>query len=140
VERLQGESKALQRTIRGLQEQLAVHEAAALVARGERVGDSVIVVEALEGWDAVGLKALASAAAAAEPHAVVALFSTTSPAVVVVARGKNTSVDAAAVLKSLVAKYGGKGGGKADFAQGGGLVGSSAQLVTAAKDLFGRHS
>jgi alanyl-tRNA synthetase len=139
VERLQGESKALQRTIRGLQEQLAVHEAAALVARGERVGDSVVVVEALEGWDAVGLKALASAAAAAEPHAAVALFSTTSPAVVVVARGKDASVDAAAVLKSLVAKFGGKGGGKADLAQGGGLVGSATDFTQLARDLLRRR-
>lgn len=139
VERLQSESKTLQRTIRGLQEQLAVHEAATLVARGERVGDHVLIVETLDGWDAAGLKALAVAAAATEPRAAVALFSATSPALVVVAKGKDAGVDASAVLKSLVAKFGGKGGGKPDLAQGGGLLGSATDFTELARDLLRRR-
>jgi alanyl-tRNA synthetase len=79
-----------------------------------------VIVEALEGWDAVGLKALAAAAAAQEPRAVVTLFSTPSPALVVVAKGKSAPGDASAILKQLVARFGGKGGGKPDLAQGGG--------------------
>ena len=129
VERLQGESKTLQRTIRGLQEQLATHEAAALIARGTRTNDRIVIVETREGWDAAGLKAMAAAATAQEPRAAVALFTTTSPALVVVARGKDAPVDASAVLKSLVAKFGGKGGGKPDLAQGGGLVGAAQELT-----------
>ena len=35
-----------------------------------------MIVEALEGWDAQGLKAIAAAATAAQPNAVVALFTT----------------------------------------------------------------
>ena len=136
VERLQGESKTLQRTIRGLQEQLATHEASALVARGVRAGDRVVIVEALEGWDAVGLKSLAAAAAAQEPRAAVALFSTASPALVVVARGKEAAVDASGVLRSLVAKFGGKGGGKPDLAQGGGLTGAAQELTDVARSLL----
>ena len=49
------------------------------------------------------------------------LFTTTTPALVVVARGASANVDAGAVLKQLTAKFGGKGGGKPDLAQGGGL-------------------
>ena len=130
IERLQEDAKALQRTIRGFQEKAAAHEAGALLAKGH------VVVEALEGWDAQGLKAIAAAATAAQPEAVVALFTRTTPAQVVVARGANARTDASAILKQLAAKFGGKGGGKADLAQGGGLNAGSAELVSAARALI----
>ena len=136
IERLQDESKGLQRNLRGMQEQLAVQEAAALVARGAREGSRVVIAEAIDGWDAQGLKAMAVAAAAAEPAAAIALFTTASPALVVIARGANGGIDAGAVLKALAAKFGGKGGGKPDLAQGGGLTASSAQLVEEARALL----
>jgi alanyl-tRNA synthetase len=136
VERLQDESKALQRNLRGMQEKLAVQEAVALVARGSREGGRVAIAEAIDGWDAQGLKAMAVAAAAAEPTAAIALFTTTTPALVVVARGANGGIDAGAVLKALVAKFGGKGGGKPDLAQGGGLNATPAQLVDEARSLL----
>jgi alanyl-tRNA synthetase len=136
IERLQGEVKTLQRTLRGVQERLAVFEAQALVAKAERVGGRALIVEALDGWDAQALKAMATAAAAAEPAAAVALFTMTTPALVVVARGSACDIDANAVLKGLTARFGGKGGGKPDLAQGGGLSASTADLVGAAKDLL----
>jgi alanyl-tRNA synthetase len=132
IERMQDDTKALQRTIRGFQEKLAVHEAAALLAKG-----STTIVEALDGWDAQGLKGIAAAATAAQPAAVVVLFTTTTPALVVVARGANANVDAGAVLKQLTAKFGGKGGGKPDLAQGGGLNATTAQLIEATRAIVG---
>jgi alanyl-tRNA synthetase len=132
IERMQDEAKAVQRTIRGFQEKLAAHEAAALLAKG-----SPTIVEALDGWDAQGLKGIAAAATVAQPSAVVVLFTTTTPALVVVARGANAGVDAGAVLKQLTAKFGGKGGGKPDLAQGGGLNATSAQLIEAARTIVG---
>jgi len=134
VERMQGDSKAQQRTLRGFQEKLATHEAHALLGK---IGDRAVIVEALDGWDAQGLKAIAVAAAAAEPNAVVALFSTTTPALVVIARGHAATADAGAMLKALVAQFGGKGGGKPDLAQGGGLVASPAELKAATSALIG---
>ncbi len=136
VERMQGDSKAQQRTLRGFQEKLAIHEAHTLLEKAVPSGDQVVVVEALEGWDAQGLKAIAVAAAAERPNAVVALFTMTTPALVVIARGADATPDAGAVLKALVAKFGGKGGGKPDLAQGGGLTGSSAQLMESARALL----
>jgi alanyl-tRNA synthetase len=130
VERMQQEGKALQRTIRGFQEKAAAHEAHALLAKGH------IIVEAIDGWDAQGLKAIAAAATAADPDAVVALFTTTTPAQVVVARGANAKADAGAVLKQLAAKFGGKGGGKPDLAQGGGLNAGSKDLIAAAREIL----
>ena len=136
IERLQSDAKSLQKTIRAQQEQLAVHDANALVARGDKVGDRIIIVDALAGWDALGLKALAAAATHAAPTAVVALFSRSSPAVAVVGRGDDVRVDAGAVLKHLIAKFGGKGGGKPELAQGGGLTGSVDEILAEARRLL----
>jgi alanyl-tRNA synthetase len=136
VERIQQESKSLQRTIRTLQETLATHAAAEMVTRAAPAGDRLVVVEAIEGWDAAGLKALATAAAVREPRAAIALFSSTSPVLAVVAKGRDASIDAAAVLKALVARFGGKGGGKPDLAQGGSLSGSTDELLAMARQLL----
>jgi alanyl-tRNA synthetase len=136
IERLQDESKGLQRTLRGMQEKLAVQEAVALVARGSREDGRIVIAEAIDGWDAQGLKAMAVAAAAVEPAAAIALFTTNTPALVVIARGANGGIDAGAVLKALAAKFGGKGGGKPDLAQGGGLNAPPAQLIEEARSLL----
>lgn len=135
IERLQDENKALQRTVRGAQEKLAVHEAATLVARAERAGDRLVVVETVADLDAAGLKAMA-AAAATHAGAAVVLFSASTPALVVVAAHPAAGIDANATLKALVGKFGGKGGGKPELAQGGGLVGDLAELTAAARALL----
>jgi alanyl-tRNA synthetase len=135
IERLQGENKALARAARGFQEQLATHVAAELIGAGERVGDRVVIARAMDGWDAAGLKAIA-VGLAVHAGTAVAVFSTTAPALVVVARAPDVAVDAAAVLKALVARFGGKGGGKPDLAQGGGLAGDIDDIVAAAKALL----
>jgi alanyl-tRNA synthetase len=137
IERMQAEAKAAQRALRTFQEKLAAHEAQAIVARARRSGGQPIAAEALEGWDPQGLKAIAVAAAAAQPDMVVALFTSSSPAQVVIARGSTATVDASALLKQLTARFGGKGGGKADLAQGGGLAGSPAELVESIYALVG---
>lgn len=126
IERLQDDAKAVQRTLRGFQEKLASHEAVALV---ERSAGKPFIAEAIDGWDAQGIKAIAVAAAAARPDVAVALFTTHTPPQVVVARGARSSIDAGAVLKGLAAQYGGKGGGKSDLAQGGGFNGLAADLI-----------
>ncbi len=135
VERLQGEGKTLQRALRTANEKLAVYEARALVARGTRAGHRLVMAEALPDLDAAGLKAMA-AAAAMEPGAAVALFTASSPALVVVASHPAAGLDAGATVKALVAQFGGKGGGKPDLAQGGGLNASSDALVAAARKLL----
>ncbi len=135
IERLQSENKALGRTVRALQEQLAGHVAAELMTAGIHATGRVVVAQSLDGWDAAGLKAVA-AAVAATPGACAAVFSAATPALVVVARAADVTVDAAAVLKALVSRFGGKGGGKPDLAQGGGLSGDIREIVAAARDLL----
>lgn len=133
IEKMQDEAKAVQRTMRGLQEKLAAHEAQALLAAG-----SSLVVAALDGWDAQGLKAIATAATAANPDAVIALFTTTSPSQVVIARGSNARTDAGALLKQLATQFNGKGGGKPDLAQGGGFTAATSELIAAVKAAVAR--
>jgi alanyl-tRNA synthetase len=135
IERLQDENKALSRSVRTLQEQLGVHVAASLLAGAPRVDGRVVVAQAIDGWEAAGLKAIA-AAVASSPGACAAVFSTSQPALVVVARAADLAVDASTVLKALTARFGGKGGGRPDLAQGGGLVGSVAEIVQAADELL----
>jgi alanyl-tRNA synthetase len=132
IEKMQDEAKALQRVMRGFQEKLAAHEAEALLASGAR-----LVVAALDGWDAHGLKSIATAATAANPEAVIALFTTASPSQVVIARGSKARVDAGALLKQLASQFGGKGGGKPDLAQGGGFAAASTDLIAAVKAAAG---
>jgi alanyl-tRNA synthetase len=136
VERLQGDLKALQRNVTALQEKLAVHEAAALVTKGTLIGGRMVIAEALDGWDAQALKTMAVAAATEQPTAAIALFTTSSPALVVIARGNAAGVDSSAVLKALVTQFGGKGGGRPDLAQGGGLNGTASELLEAVRHLL----
>jgi alanyl-tRNA synthetase len=129
IERLQSDSKEHARTLKRLQERLAAHEADALARSAQQIGDHRVVIASLEGWDAGGLKALASTIAARPGHAAVLIAPTASGSPLVVARAADLALDAAALLRAIVARFGGKGGGKADLAQGGGVV-ATADAIT----------
>jgi alanyl-tRNA synthetase len=134
IERLQNDTKEVRRDLKAAQGRLAGFEAAALAVRATSRGEKKVVVEALEGWDQGGLKTIAAAIVEREGHIVV-LFNTATPAAVVVARSAATAFDSGAAMKALIAKFGGKGGGKADLAQGGGLIGAPDELVAFALTL-----
>ncbi len=120
IEKLQTAGRAQQKAQDALYERLAVHEAASLVAAGQKIGDRTFVGAAVPGWDASGLKKLA-ASAASRPATVAVLLTTESPSLVVIARSQDLTFDTGAVLKKLIERFGGKGGGKGSMAQGGGL-------------------
>ena len=50
-----------------------------------------------------------------------------------VARSAAVTLDAAALFKALVGRFGGKGGGRPELAQGGGLDASSEAILDAAR-------
>ena len=134
IERLQGESRDLKRRIKELQGRLAAHEAEALAARAASTAAGRLVIEAVEGWDANGLKAIAAGIAGRPGHAAV-LFTTPAPSALVVARAADVPLDAAAVLGQLTARFGGKGGGRPELAQGGGLQGTPEEMAAFARSL-----
>ncbi|HEV3216019.1 MAG TPA: DHHA1 domain-containing protein [Vicinamibacterales bacterium] len=133
IEKMQTASRAQQKDRERLQERLAAHEAAALGAKGQSVGHVMLVSEAVSGWDANGLKKLASTIAA-DPGKVAVLISAETPALVVVARSQDVAIDAGAILRKLIERFGGKGGGKGGMAQGGGLAGSAPEILALARD------
>ncbi len=84
--------------------------------------------------DANGLKTLATAVCAAGGFVVV-LVSAASPSLVVVARSSNVTLSAQQLVAALVAQFGGRGGGRPELAQAGGLVGPPDAIVARAKEL-----
>lgn len=132
IERLQGESKEARRQLKDLQTRLAAFEGAALAERAEPHGSLRVVVAVLEGWDQNGLKAITSAIASRPAH-VAALFGMPPPSGVVIARASDAAVDCSAVLKKLIERFGGKGGGRAELAQGGGLRGAPGDFISFAR-------
>ena len=133
IARAQAENKDLRRALRGRTDELAVHEAARLVAAATPAGGVTLVGAAFDGWDAAGLKSLA-AAVAAHPGAVAVCLSATPPLLAAIACSADTSIDAASLLKDLIARFGGKGGGKAALAQGGGLAAEPAAVLAVVRE------
>jgi alanyl-tRNA synthetase len=132
IDRMQTDARELRRQLKDTQTRLAGHEAAALAGRAEPVGSARMVVAALAGWDTNGLKTIAAAIAARPGHLAV-LLGTDVPSALVVARSADVALDSAAILKQLTAQFGGKGGGKPELAQGGGLQGDVAAMLAAAR-------
>ena len=133
IEKLQVAGRTQQKSQEALHERLAVHEASALCASGERIGAATVVATAVTGWDASGLKKLASAMVA-RPGMIAVLMTSESPSLIVVSRSQDLSLDAGAVLRPLLDRFGGKGGGKGAMAQGGGLTGDVPEILSAAKE------
>jgi alanyl-tRNA synthetase len=133
IERLQTDARELRRQLKDLQMRLAGHEAAALADRAESVGSTRMVVAALDGWDTNGLKTIA-AAIAARPGHLALLLSAPAPSAIVIARAPDVALDCAAILKHMTATFGGKGGGRPELAQGGGLQGDVNAMLAAARD------
>jgi len=136
IERIQAENKQTRKTITRLQSELAVHEAARLSEASPVIDGVRRAAHVLDGWDAPGLKAIASSITA-QGTVVAVLVGTASPIAVVVARAAGVDVDANDVLQRLLKRFGGRGGGKPELAQGAGLLGDPHEIVAAARDLLG---
>ena len=132
IERLQNEGRHLKRRVKELQARLATHEAATLAEAAEHHGAVRAVVAALDDWDANGLKIIATAIAERAGYAAVVL-STPPPSALVIARAADLRVDSATILKQMLEQFGGKGGGRPELAQGGGLEGSTDDMIAFAR-------
>jgi alanyl-tRNA synthetase len=130
VERLQTDAKEQKRALVALQNELARWRAVDLVATARTTPTGRLVLRAVDA-DANGLKALA-VAVTREPGLVVVLVSTSAPALIVVARSSDQSASSQQLLSALVDRFGGRGGGKAELAQAGGLGGTPEEILEAA--------
>jgi alanyl-tRNA synthetase len=135
IERVHSEARDLRKQVKELQGKVAVQEAYALLSSAEDVAGGKAVFASLMGWDAAGLKTIASQLAQ-NPGLVVIAVSDTPPLALVVARSPDMKIDAGKLLRQLVERHGGKGGGRPEFAQGGGLTSSARDVLQSARDLL----
>jgi alanyl-tRNA synthetase len=133
IQRMQAEAKDQKRAFAGVQEELARFRAEELAASGEPIGAGRVVLRAIDA-DANGLKALATAVAA-KPGSIVVLVSVSRPVLIVAARSTDvTAVSAQQIVSRLTGQFGGRGGGRPELAQAGGLDGNPDAVLTAARD------
>jgi hypothetical protein len=83
IEKLQSAGRSHQKSQEGLYERLAAHEAASLALSAERIGAVNAVLAPVSGWDANGLKKLASSIAT-KPATIAVLITTEAPMLAVV--------------------------------------------------------
>jgi alanyl-tRNA synthetase len=122
IDRLLSEARDQQRT---------AYRAEELASASEPSTAGRLVLRVVDG-DANALRSLASTIVS-KPGFVVVLVSSARPALVVAARSQDGSVSANDVVKTLTAAFGGRGGGKPDLAQAGGLDGSPEDILAAAR-------
>ena len=135
VERLQTEGKDLRKQIKDFQTRLAAQEADALADTSVATGAVRLAAASLPGWDANGLKTIAARIVERPGHAAV-LVGGPSPAPIVVARAADVPIDSGAVLRALVQRHGGKGGGRPELAQGGGVTAAAEDVLQSARTLL----
>jgi alanyl-tRNA synthetase len=127
IERLQADAKEKRRAMDGLQRDLAGYRADELAAGAEETATCRLVARAVDA-DANGLKALATAIVA-KPGFLVVLVSPFTPALAVIARSADVNVSSQKLLASLIAEFGGRGGGRPELAQGGGLIATPESIL-----------
>ncbi len=136
IERLQAETRERQRSLTALEEELARYRAADLAANAEVTGAGRAVLAAVDkDADASRLKSLASSIVS-RPGYVVVLVSTSRPAVVVAARSQDVSIAVNQLTAALTGRFGGRGGGRPELAQAGGLDAPADAILEAARSLI----
>jgi alanyl-tRNA synthetase len=138
VERLQADAKDQRRRLADLQSGLTRYQAEELAAAAETTAHGRLVLRALDA-DAGVLKTLA-AAVVSRGGLVVVLVSAARPALVVVARSPDVGLSSNQVLARLAAKFGGRGGGKPDLAQGGGLDAPAEAILAEVRAMLGNEA
>lgn len=133
IARLQDELRQDGKALAALRAEVALAQAEALARSAEPIGSVRWLFHAVDG-DPGALKSLAQALVS-RPGLAVVLTSTTTPALLVVARSADVPVQADAVVKALTATFGGRGGGKPDLAQAGKLEGEPDAILARAREV-----
>jgi len=129
VQRLQEQSRAAERQIGQLGEQLAGYEAADLLAQGTAVGKATLVIWLSAQHSPDALKAMA-ARLSEHPRTIALLGSTAGDKVTVIfCRSTVGDLHMGNLLRDSLRAFGGSGGGRPEYAQGGGVAPDLAQAV-----------
>lgn len=120
IARLQDEQKSLRQRLKGVADELVAFEAEGLARSAVPAGAALAVASVLPDRDVQHLKALAQALATRAGYVAV-LVSSERPASVAVGANPDESWSAAEIVGRLVDRFGGRGGGRRELAQAGGL-------------------
>jgi alanyl-tRNA synthetase len=116
--------RALERENRGLKDKLALGQGTDLAAGAVEIGDVKVLAVRVPGADSGALRAAVDQLKTRLGTAVVVLGSVESETKVLLVAGVTSNltgrVRAGELIGAIAAKVGGKGGGRADFAQAGG--------------------
>ena len=136
VGRLQSDVREMQKAIADLRARLAATDAQTYVERAETIGGRPVVAAIVREADATALRSLAGAIRSRFPHGVIALVGTDDGTVSLLATASDDAVKAGVnagnVVKAAAPLVGGKGGGAANQAQGGGRNPAGAEAALAA--------
>ncbi|MBI1294494.1 hypothetical protein GC175_06010 [bacterium] len=131
VEKLQAQNRDLDRQLRTQQEELITYRARTLLESARQVGKVRLVAQAMRGLDPNALKVLASTLQA-EPRTVVLLCcESNGKGTAIFARAADVDLNAGQLVRDVLSQYGGGGGGRPDFAQGGGMSAETLEAVLA---------
>lgn len=136
VSHLQEERRTLQRALKVLSERSAAFEAGVIAARLGDVGGVRTAAEIVPDREMAALRTLAGTIVR-EPGRAIVLLTPGIPAQVVAARSLDLDrPDCAVLVARLAGRFGGKGGGRPESAQGGGLSGEAHAIAAAAQELL----
>ena len=102
-----------------LLEELSEFQATRLLAETATVAGKKVIAKVYADRDAAGIKLLAQKLTRLESNVVALLGTTSGQSALVFAQSPGGTIDAGALLKETLAKFGGRGGVNKDFAQGG---------------------
>jgi alanyl-tRNA synthetase len=113
------EMKTARKAGEHLLEELTEFQATKILAETGAEAGKKIVAKVYADRDAAGIKLLAQKLTRLESSVMALLGTTLGQPALVFAQSPGGTVDAGALLKEVLAKFGGRGGGSKDFAQGG---------------------
>ena len=116
--------RQLEKEVRGLREKLAAGQGTDLASGAVEINGIKVVAARVEGADANSLRTAVDQLKSRLGAAIIVLASVESASKVVLVAGvtpkESSQVKAGELVASIAAQIGGKGGGRADFAQAGG--------------------
>lgn len=133
VERLLDERRLQEKTVTALRTEIAVAQADGLAQSAEAIAGARWLFRAIDG-DANVMKTLAQAIVS-RPGLAVVLTSSTVPGLLVIARAPDVTASADALVKGVLASFGGRGGGKPDLAQAGKVEAAPEAILARAREL-----
>jgi alanyl-tRNA synthetase len=138
IERLQNDARAQQRAMTLLQRDLVRYQADELAAAADSVAAGKLVLRTLDASPS-DLKAIA-ASIASKPGHIAVLGSASAPATIVVARSEGVPIAANDIIAAVIGKVGGRGGGRAELAQAGGLDADPQTVLSTAREAIVRSA